>query len=706
VLEIANEQVLEQTAKIESEYKGAVSAPLFFDKFVKKTFNFLYSGNEGYPREIRIPKSIDHMLAGDFEPGRILRIEEPLMLNGEIPIWRQDSTKEIYIRGLGYINGDSRYPSQIVFDDTTIHMILGGVTGHGKSVTLNSIILAIALEYGPWDVKFIMSDAKIVEFKKYADVVLPHISAIAATSDSEYMISVLQDSYEEMQKLNAVFGKVGCNDIVGFRKKTGLTIPRTVIIFDEVQAGLSNAGKKSNQMLKLFDDTARLGRNTGYHLLLCSQETGDIPANTLNNIQIRAALGCFDAVSTKILGNNEATINYKKKGRLIVNTNSIAGSKKDNIHFRVPFIPDNQFQEFKKYLNQMGAEVSFAHPLSYYDQDSIPTEEEYKEIMKSKSSRTDIIYLGEPSFVMRDPDNMVKMEFNGQDIENVLVFCSTIAGIERYAKMLKFNAERMGDKAINNVMTADPALSEKIGLNELTKNYYEVREFDHGHLQNIMNNVYLRRLIFESEDITFSAMERTEASDKIFYEVFAKGSEFDTELNKCRARSILGLLSSEFYASALGIKNITSSEEALKVKMSQMKKAIEFCMAMGFKNEKLTRGRVRPIFNWVVSIDRIIGLGRDSKMGKIEKFAKVLQDSYAANVRWICTSRDMSELTSLKSGWRYLIMEGLTHAKARHAGCEDYPEVVAPTLGVFLDVNSESRESVKFKRIKLEGELM
>ena len=53
-----------------------------------------------------------------------------------------------------------------------------------------------------------------------------------------------------------------------FREATGLCLPRNIIIIDECQALFSNAGRKGASVEKLFDSFARLGRNTGYHLLL------------------------------------------------------------------------------------------------------------------------------------------------------------------------------------------------------------------------------------------------------------------------------------------------------------------------------------------------------------------------------------------------------------------------------------------------------
>ena len=68
-----------------------------------------------------------------------------------------------------------------------------------------------------------MSDAKIIEFKKYGvDHIIPHIATIAATEDADFVISVLDKAYTEMNERAKVLGNLGVSNLKSFRKKTGL----------------------------------------------------------------------------------------------------------------------------------------------------------------------------------------------------------------------------------------------------------------------------------------------------------------------------------------------------------------------------------------------------------------------------------------------------------------------------------------------------
>ena len=263
-------------------YKSSRGA-LTQEKFVKRAFPILEAqAKRTYPYGVKIPKSIAAMKEGDFEPGQIITIKEPikgLWSN----IWFGDASSGVYLRP-GYVDGNSSLISDQRLDDKTIHMFLGGSTGQGKSVTLNAFIFGLCLEYAPWEVALTLCDAKMVEFKPYATQhPLPHVRSVAATGDVDYLLSVLADLRSEMMLLNEIIISSGAKKIEDFRKVTGLSIPQNLIIIDECQAMFKNAGRKARILESILDDVARLGRNTGYHLLLASQELGsEISSNTMS----------------------------------------------------------------------------------------------------------------------------------------------------------------------------------------------------------------------------------------------------------------------------------------------------------------------------------------------------------------------------------------------------------------------------------------
>ena len=73
MIKIDDEDIKSNHALFLKAYKDAVNVPLTQEGFMRKTFPKLAEkANRTYPYEVRIPKSISEMLAGDFEPARVI----------------------------------------------------------------------------------------------------------------------------------------------------------------------------------------------------------------------------------------------------------------------------------------------------------------------------------------------------------------------------------------------------------------------------------------------------------------------------------------------------------------------------------------------------------------------------------------------------------------------------------------------------------
>lgn len=712
MIRIDSSDILKQTEKTEALYKKGATAPLFFDDFMAKTTSKITKVEDFVPYEVKIPKAFGHLKQKDYEPSRILQIKQPILDHNGIPMWTESAMEGIRLEGFGYKNGDSRYPSEITLCDKSIHAFLVGVTGHGKSVTLNGVAQNILKRYAPWEARFLMADAKVAEFKRYATgSIAPHIKSIAATRDSDYILSVLESGYKEMLDFNGIMANAGVKHYTKFRELTGLAVPRTIVVIDEWQTMVKEAGKKAKRFFELVDLYGRLGRNAAYHLILCSQEAGDTPKETMNNIQIRASLGADASTSTKILGNDEAKINYGKMGRIIVNTNAVNNDKADNQHFRVPFQTDEMFENDLKSLEEAGKLVGFKQPLSFYDGDSYLNEDAYKEALESKNITASKLLLGEPSFVMDDPENdgFLPIKFDGADIENIVIHASSPTGVERLSKMLMYNMQNSKTPVVNEVYTAEKSLSSRIGFDGWTT--VDCREFQNDRLQSAILATYTRKLYLDADDLAFSGtVNPTEDSDQVIDAAFPDGSEFKTELNRIRTMCLLQQLSSPYY-SVFGVTNMVKENGKLvedqnffKV-VGMIQNAFKYFKAMQSMNTKLNVSNLKPVFYWIIGLDKMLGIGRNGNSKDKNAFKKILLDSYLANVRFICTLTDATEFSEFKVGFRFHLMDGLTETQARRLGA-DYPDTVGAVLSVFYDSNSETKEALKFKKMAFNGELI
>lgn len=491
MISLSNDHIRNQTNIFLKELSKGNKAALMFDEFISNTLKLLYQ-NSPFPKEVLLPKTLEEMVDGDFKPSEIIHMDEVFL--DDIPIWHGSTLKDngFVLRGAGYVNGDSRKSCPIALDDNVPHGLLGGATGHGKSVTLNSIIIAGCLEYPPWELQFFLVDAKIVEMKAYGlNSHIPHISSIAATSDAEYIISVLEEAYRIMMLRNSVFTVAGTKNIKSFREKTGLTMPHIVIPMDEFQTMFMNAARKAKFINELIVKVARLGRNTGVHLLLASQEIGnDLDKNMIGNIGTRLCLGCMPGVSTQILGNDEAKVNFKQKGRLIINNNPAKDKNEDeNVHLRTPFLPDVRIGdnktifEYMSILSDLGkrAKPTPFYRLSFYDEEARCYEESYVSYLKSKVSPSQF-YLGEPSFVLRNKDgeSWLRLELKESLGQNILCFSPMEKNRERYIHMLSYNLaeiKRQGKNCQIKVFYSNKDFFSKVNIG-ISKNCNYVREFD------------------------------------------------------------------------------------------------------------------------------------------------------------------------------------------------------------------------------------
>lgn len=689
------------------------TAALFEEDFIKKSFPVIERDLDiKYPYEIKLPKTINDMLKGDFSPSRVIKIDGPIK-GPWSNIWFGNSKKGIFLHGAGYVNGDSRYICTQKLDDADIHMILAGATGQGKSATLNAIIIGICMEYAPWEVNLTMCDAKIVEFKTYAlKIPMPHIRSVAATGDADYLISVLSNLVHEMNQMNSVFTVAGVKNIKGFREITGLTIPQNIIIIDEFQTMFKYAKKRSGEILGLLDSFARLGRNTGYHLILASQELGsDIPKSMLGNIKVRGALGCFADVSTQILGNDGAAANYGTKGRLIINNQpSMENNKSLNTTVRVPFIDDKPLLDVGKYIIQVGNKFKLDHNMSFYDEQALIYEQDYKDYLSQFNLSKNSLYFGEPSFVMSG-EQCVHIDFSGNDVENLLVLVNNATHLKRYFKMLKYNIELVKKQGITNiVLLADNIFSScnPRSLVDSKSFYFEEKSFESKFFSIATGLVNRRRLCIAVDKSVFDLLQYNKTTDETFYQLYNAGSSMDTELFRSRCFYAIYLLENdESFSKAFKLDTLSGQK-----KFEQEKIILKMCLDMfdnyGCKDSKLTYDNLPMIYFWVLGLSKVLGIGRDSKSQKVTAFKKVLQDCSDVNIRFLMFTTTMEDMTDLISGIRYYLLDDVPSRELSKIKCgDDYPEQKSGGLGVFYDSmsNEPNSKCKKFKKMFLEGEL-
>ena len=175
------------------------------------------------------------------------------------------------------------------------HGLIAGTTGSGKSETIQSYILSLAVNFHPHDVAFLLIDYKgggmAHLFKK-----LPHLLGTITNLDGAQSMRALVSINAELKRRQRLFNRYEVNHINQYQKKfkngeAKEPLPHLFLISDEF------AELKVNQpdFMKELVSTARVGRSLGVHLILATQKpSGVVDDQIWSNSRFKLALKVAD----------------------------------------------------------------------------------------------------------------------------------------------------------------------------------------------------------------------------------------------------------------------------------------------------------------------------------------------------------------------------------------------------------------------------
>lgn len=690
-------------AEYNSIVKNIKPEPLYYFRYLHRVLKETYELQKPqYPMEIHIPKPASYLLRGDFEPAQIITIEKPIMMTlsdkEEVPMWFSTTENQAFLR-FGFKNLDARFLSDNILSTDFIHGFLGGSSGHGKSVTLNAMLASLCFEYAPWELEVHMSDAKIVEFKKYGvNHIIPHISSIAATEDADFVISVLQRAFDEMTMRNKYFANIGASNLKSFRKKTGLALPRVLILMDEVESTFKLAGKQAGKIADLIDGFARLGRSAGYHVIMATQNmSSDIPKSAVGQIRIRMCLGANQATSDAVLSNNGASENFGRIGRLIVNTEVLNGGKtqKSNVQYQSPFLSDDDFSVEMEFLEKKGQEVGFKRPLAFYDEEDIKTIDEYNPVIDAAIERMRLagelkehktICLGYPAFVTDDEDKLFKINLDGKDIENLLI-ASSIE--EKVAAHLNNLTRSIGDDFSILHFTTSPFMTKY--LNKVNANI-EIREADSKAASPIHNVVNKRVYLLELEKILNSYTVEPEQIEELIKE---EGLPEHVLGNSLFYKRIAAYKATQKLAE---YKNLWTPVAGFLPSIKSLYREYSTYNAM---IQPLTADLFPKGCIIIGDVSKVIGWGRTPKTSLLNELRKTMQDACRVGMFYVLYARSFDGLTDLNSALRYVIFDSPDKKDWGRLKTEE-PRSQSPRLSILYDSIDTQNAQRKFKCTLLE----
>ena len=229
------------------------------------------------------------------------------------------------------------------------HLLIAGTTGSGKSVSIASIAVCLAMNNTPEDMRLVMIDPKMVELIRFNG--LPHLLGKVET-ELERIVGVLRWCTVEMDRRYRLLESTKARDIEMYNRKTRRQkdverLSRIVILIDELADLMMMAPDQTEHTLVRL---AQMARATGIHLVVATQRpstdilTGLIKANFPARISFAVASGIDSRV---ILDTHGAETLLGKGDMLFLSPEASAPVRLQGV-----FVTDGEIERLRAYWQE------------------------------------------------------------------------------------------------------------------------------------------------------------------------------------------------------------------------------------------------------------------------------------------------------------------------------------------------------------------
>lgn len=209
--------------------------------------------------------------------------------------WRKNRTYNSMKVLVGKKMGDSDCYLDIHEKYHGPHGLVAGTTGSGKSETLQTYMLSLAVNFSPDDIAFFVIDFKGGGMANLFQG-LPHmagqISNLSGNQVRRAMISIKSENVRRQR----IFSEYGVNNINSYTRlyKSGEApqpVPHLLIIIDE----FAELKREEPEFMQELISVAQVGRSLGVHLILATQKpSGTVDDNIWSNAKFRLCLRVQD----------------------------------------------------------------------------------------------------------------------------------------------------------------------------------------------------------------------------------------------------------------------------------------------------------------------------------------------------------------------------------------------------------------------------
>ena len=171
------------------------------------------------------------------------------------------------------------------------HGLVAGTTGSGKSETLQTYLLSLAVNYSPDDVSFFIIDYKGGGMANLFDG-LPHLAGSISNLSGSQINRAMVSIKAENRRRQRLFNEANVNNINSYTRlyKSGAlseTLPHLFIIIDE----FAELKREEPDFMQELISVAQVGRSLGVHLILSTQKpSGTVDDNIWSNSRFKLCL--------------------------------------------------------------------------------------------------------------------------------------------------------------------------------------------------------------------------------------------------------------------------------------------------------------------------------------------------------------------------------------------------------------------------------
>jgi S-DNA-T family DNA segregation ATPase FtsK/SpoIIIE len=280
---------------VPSSYRARVEVDDFENLDYLETYETQSAGNQKTGRAELVSKSkvepLTRTLAGlDVAGGKSSAIlpstvrvvdlieGDPYSVPEIVERWRNrpEDSKQVLMPVGQYVDRDGLATYEIDFRPESIggkgayHAMMIGTTGSGKSIFMQSLVLAAAHRYSPKDINFMFMDFKAgaAELKKVSE--LPHSVGMVTDLSPALADRALQALENELSRRKQIFDSAGkITDIWDYNRRfPEQRMPHLLVMIDEFAEGI----KILPNLVERLKELGRQGRAFGMYFFLANQE--------------------------------------------------------------------------------------------------------------------------------------------------------------------------------------------------------------------------------------------------------------------------------------------------------------------------------------------------------------------------------------------------------------------------------------------------